>query len=293
MRFSHVLSSAPLAGIIAAVLLLAACGGRPADRRYELNGQVLSVASDRTEATIKHQDIPNFMQGMTMPFQVRDATELDGITPGDLITATLVVESNGAYITDVVRTGEAPLDAPPVASAASGFELLKPGEPVPLTEFVDQDGRARTFESFRGSTVLLTFIFTRCPMPTFCPLMDRHFLALQQRMGSEPALQNVHLVTVSFDPITDTPAVLKAHAETLGADTSTWTFLTGDRDEIDQFAMRFGLSISRNVDDPVDITHTLRTAIVGPDGRLVKTYTGNSWSPEDILADLEKGAAAP
>jgi protein SCO1/2 len=278
--------------VLAAMVLAAACRQAPVEHRYELNGQVISIAADRMEVTIKHEDIPNFMAGMTMPFEVRDAKELEGLTAGDLVTATLVVEESGAYITGVTRTGEAPLPQAPAPSASSGFELLKPGETVPATTFVDQDGRRRSFDAFKGSTVALTFIYTRCPIPTFCPMMDRNFVALQERIKASPALKGVRLVTVSFDPVTDTPAVLKAHARKLGADPAIWTFLTGDRDEIDRFAMRFGVSLSRNISDATDITHNLRTAIVDREGRLLKTYTGNAWTIEEILGDLEKSAGA-
>jgi len=116
--------------------------------------------------------------------------------------------------------------------------------------------------------------------------MDRQFAALQKTLKEDASLGAVRLVTVSFDPVTDTPAVLRAHAKTLGADFTRWTFLTGDRDDIDRFASRFGVSISRALDDPLNITHNLRTAIIGADGRLVKVYTGNEWSPDQILADL-------
>ena len=157
---------------------------------------------------------------------------------------------------------------------------------MPDAAFVDQDGKPRDFASFRGSAVVVTFIYTKCPMPTFCPLMDRHFAAMQAKLKSDPALKRVHLVSVSFDPTTDTPPVLKKHAATLGADPSRWTFLTGDRDDIDQFAARFGVAVTREMNDPTNITHNLRTAIIDARGNLVKTYTGNEWTPEQVLADL-------
>jgi protein SCO1/2 len=134
--------------------------------------------------------------------------------------------------------------------------------------------------------VVLTFIYTSCPMPTFCPLMDRHFARIQSRLKTDPSLERVHLISVSFDPITDTPAVLNKHATELGADPKYWTFLTGDRDAIDQFAMRFGVSVSRDLNDPKNITHNLRTAIIDPRGAFVKAYTGNEWTPEQVLTDL-------
>jgi len=162
---------------------------------------------------------------------------------------------------------------------------LKLGQPVPSGKFVNQDGKPTTLEAFRGSAVLVTFIYTNCPMPTFCPLMDRNFVTIQNKLKAEKNALNVHLVTVSFDPATDTPPVLKRHAEKLGADTHMWTFLTGDRDDIDQWASRFGVSVSRAMNDPRDITHNLRTAIIDRQGNLVQIYTGNEWSPDQVLAD--------
>jgi protein SCO1/2 len=273
-------------------IVAAACVKSSDQRQYTLQGQVISITANHQEATIKHEEITGLMPAMTMPYKVRNATLLDGLAPGDLITAKLIVVPNDAYLTEVKKVGQAPLEQPRPAptdaatAASSGFELLKPGDAVPDARFVDQNGRARPFSSFRGSTVVLTFIYTRCPMPTFCPLMDRQFAAIQKKLKDEATDSRVHLVSVSFDPATDTPPVLKKHAAKVGADPKTWTFLTGDRDEIDRFAARFGLSVSRPLNDQGDITHTLRTAVVDREGKLVKVYTGNEWTPEQIVADL-------
>lgn len=281
------------------VLLLsiaaASCARRSDERRYPLQGQILAVEPARKQITLKHEEIKGFMPAMTMPYDVQDAAALDGLAPGDLINATLVVYSNGAYVTAIRRVGAAPLEKPAaeaVPSASSGFELLKPGDAVPNAQFVDQDGRHRRFADFKGSPVAITFIYTRCPLPTFCPLMDRHFASLQKALAADPRLDRVHLVTVSFDPVTDTPPVLKAHARRLEADLKRWTFLTGNRDDIDQFAARFGVSVTRALNDPRDITHNLRTGIIDGDGRLVKVYTGNEWSPDQVLEDLKTIAAS-
>jgi protein SCO1/2 len=276
---------------VALALVIPSCAKKSDQRQYGLQGQVLAVAENHQQATINHEEIKGFMAGMTMPYNVHDPKQLEGIAPGDLINAKLIVLANDAYLTDVKKVGEAPLPkAPadvPAPSASSGFELLKPGEAVPDTAFVDQDGRKRTFKAFKGMPVLVTFIYTKCPMPTFCPLMDQHFAAVQKKLKDDPALKGrVHLVSVSFDPVTDTPKVLKAHATQLGADLKTWTFLTGDRDEIDKFASRFGVSVARSQTDQRDITHNLRTAIVDGDGKLVKVYIGNEWTPDQALADL-------
>ncbi len=287
------------AAVFAAVLAaFTACGPRTPNRSYPVEGQVVAVTPDRSEATVKHGEIKGLMPAMTMPYRIKEKAELNAIKPGDVINGTLVILENDAYLTNVKRIGEAPLEQVPVEAAAaapsasSGFELLKPGETVPDSKFVDQDGRKKTFQAFRGSTVVITFIYTKCPLPTFCPMMDRHFVTLQEHLHDDPALKKVHLVTVSFDPITDTPPVLKKHARELKADLSRWTFLTGDRDDIDQFAARFGVSIQRAPNDQRDISHNLRTAIVSPEGKLIKVFMGNEWTPADILEVLKPVANA-
>src|SRR5436190_12598853 len=135
-------------------LIAAACGS--SDRReYKLQGQILSVAANKTEASIKHEEIVGLMPAMTMPYKVRDAKEFAPLAPGDLINATLVIVSNDAYLTDVKKVGDAPLAAAPLEApmptASSGFELLKLGQPVPDGKFLDQDGKPVSLANFRGS----------------------------------------------------------------------------------------------------------------------------------------------
>lgn len=261
-----------------------------------MQGQVISVAFERKEALVKHEAIAGFMEAMTMPYVVRDAKVIAALEPGDLITSTLVVEDGGAaYLRDIKIVGDAPLERSPARDRAAtssapsdgplALNLLTEGDSTPNATFVDQDGRTRDFASFRGSTVVVTFIYTKCPLPTFCPLMDRHFATVQAKLAEQPALKNVHLVSISFDPTTDTPEVLKRHATALGADPTRWTFLTGERAAIDAFAGRFGVFVAREP-DAADITHNLRTAIVDANGVFVKAFTGNDWTPEHLLADL-------
>jgi len=283
-----------LAVLIASALIAPACRSAPESRTYNLQGQVLAVAADRQQATIEHEEIQGLMAAMTMTFAVKDARLLEGIGAGDLVDATLVVDENESYLTALRKVGEAPLEAPaPPPAASSGVELLQPGDPVPDAEFVDQDGRARTFSSFKGSPLAITFIYTSCPIPDFCPLMDRNFAAVQQALDDDPMLRGVHLLSVSFDPLTDTPAVLERHAERLQADPARWTFVTGDRDDIDRFAARFGVSVTRSPDNPIDIAHNLRTVVVDADGRVVTIHTGNRWTPEELVADLKAVAGRP
>lgn len=276
-----------MAFIVMLALVASACSRPASDRReFTLQGQILSVQAGRKEAVIRHEEIPGFMSAMTMPYNVVDAKEYADLAPGDLITASLIVEPTRAYLEKVKKVGSAPLEALAPSEAASGFELIKTGAPVPNQTFVDQDGKSVSLDSLRGSAIVVTFIYTTCPMPEFCPLMDSNFAKIQARLKEQNNLLKAHLLSVSFDPQVDTPAVLKKHATALGADPRLWTFVTGDRDEIDKWASGFGVSISRAMNDPRDITHNLRTAILDRQGNLVQTYNGNEWTPAQVLADL-------
>jgi protein SCO1/2 len=274
---------------LALALVASACGGGgSSDRReYRLEGQVLQMQPDHKQAVIRHEEIKGFMSAMTMPYDVKDAKEYENIKPGDLITATLVVLPTAAYLEKVKRVGDAPLELPAgqAPPAAAGFELIKTGAPVPNQTFVDQDGKSVSLEDFRGSALIVTFMYTQCPMPTMCPVMDRNFAKIQAKLKENNNLLKAHLLSVSFDPQIDTPAVLKKHAQSLGADPRLWTFATGDRDEIDKWASGFGISISRAQNDPRDITHNLRTALIDRQGNLVQIYSGNEWTPEQVVAD--------
>lgn len=272
-------------GLSAGVL---GCGGSPSagETTHQMQGQVLSVALERKEAVVKHEAIAGFMEAMTMPYYVRDVREIEGLKPGDLITSTLVVEDSGAaYLREVKKVGDAPLERAAAAGGSPGHDLLDVGDSVPDATFVDQDGKPRGFSSFRGQPVVLTFIYTNCPLPTFCPLMDRNFAALQTALAARGAQANARLVTVSFDPTRDTPAVLTRHASRLGADSTRWAFLTGEQAVVDAFAARFGVSVMRE-GTAAEITHNLRTAVIDANGVITKIYSGNDWTPEAVLGDL-------
>jgi protein SCO1 len=266
-------------------LLAAACARQPEARQYELQGQILSIEPARSEVVIRHGDIKGFMPGMTMPFTVKDASLLADKKAGDLVTATLVVTDVNAHLSTLTRTGTAPIENPPVVSDAP--RILLPGEPVPDALLVDQDGTARPFSALRGHRVALTFIYTRCPLPDFCPLMDRHFAAVQTTLESTPALADVRLVTMTLDPEFDTPAVLKPYARKANADPAIWSFVTAEPKDAARFASQFGLFVEKSPDRPIDIIHNLRTAVIDADGRLVKVHSGNDWMPAELVADLK------
>ena len=266
---------------------------RPAEpeRTFPLRGQILSISETRPdgrrELSVKHEDIPGFMPAMSMAYFVKTATMLDGLAPGDLFTATLVVKGPEVHLDAVKKTGHAPL--PPDSRPVRVMEMMEPGDEVPDDGMQDQEGRTRQLSDWRGRALAVTFVYTRCPLPDFCPLMDRRFADLQRAIAADPGLrERAHLVSISFDPAHDTGDVIRAHAAARGADPKTWSYLTGSKSSIDRITSRFGVSTIDEKDDARSITHNLRTAIVDPKGRLVKVYSGTEWTVEGLLADLRR-----
>ncbi len=274
--------------VLGAVLVLSAGCSKPetAPKSYTLTGQILAVHADKQSLTIKHQDIAGYMPGMTMTFAAREASMIAGRQAGELVTATLEVGDTWSRLTAVQVTGKAPIAALP-AELALAEGILEAGEPLPRAAFVDQEGRTRSLAEWRGAPVAITFTYTRCPIPEFCPRIDRNFAAVQAAIAKDAALAGkARLITVSFDPAHDTPAVLRAHAKTLGADAATWTFVTGTREEIESFAARFGVAVTRTGETPADIMHNLRTIVAGADGTIRALHSGSDWTVARLLDDL-------
>ena len=271
--------------------LAAACSQPEPPRQYELTGQILAVGEGKAELTVRHEDIEGLMPGMTMTFPVEPASLMEGRVPGELITATLEVSDSQGRLVAITHVGEAPLpeNANQIAMASG---LLNVGDEVPDAAFIDQQDARRSFDEWRGSLTLVTFIYTRCPLPTYCPLMDQNFATIQEAVAEDPALAGqVKLVSITFDPAHDTPEVLAAHAARRRADPDVWTFLTGDQATIDRFAGRFGVGVLRQA-EAAEIQHNLRTTLIGRDGRVLKVYSGSDWTPGAVLADL-RAALAP
>lgn len=266
----------------------AGCAREPA-KTYPIHGQILAIGSQtspgRMEVTLKNDDIKGFMPAMTMPYAVKDPAAVSGLSAGDVIDATLVVEGSDVYLEGIRKAGRAPL--PPDTKAVKAMDVMQPGDLVPDVTLTDQTGAARKLADWRGKALAVTFVYTRCPLPDFCPLMDRNFEVLQTAIKGDASLRaRAHLVSISFDPTHDTPAVIRSHADARGADPAVWSYLTGTPAAIDQMTSRFGVSAMPDKDSPDTMVHNLRTAIVGADGRLVKIYTGNDWTPEALLNDL-------
>lgn len=290
-------SSVPARLTLAFVLAFAgwvstSCSRPQPPKRYTLDGQILAVLPARQQLTIKAGDIPGLMPAMTMTYDVAQPALMTDRTAGETITGTLEVTDAGAKLVAIAHTGTAPL--PPANELAMATtDVLKEGDAVPDTALIDQHDARRSLSDWHGTYLVLTFIYTSCPLPTFCPLMDQNFATIQRALQNDPAMKaKVRLLSISFDPDHDTPAVLDAHAKRERADPAVWTFATGDRVAIDRLTARFGVTVIRSGDDPGQITHGLRTAILTPDGHVLKIYDGNEWTPGQLLADLRAAMSA-
>jgi protein SCO1/2 len=276
--------------LIVAFCLVAACSTTP-EERYELRGTVISVDVDRQRVELDHEAIPGYMDAMAMEFRVKDPRMMPALAPGRLVTADLVVAGQSSWIENLVVTS--PAGTPGLPSRVEGLTEPIPGAPAPAFALVDHESSQVTLETYRGKAVAVTFIFTRCPLPDACPLMTSNFAAVRRALiARDPALaERVQFVSVSIDPVYDTPAVLARYGrDAAGADGTipeNWAFLTGSPDAVRTMAQAYGLWY-----EPADgtIQHALRTAVVAPDGRLVKMYRGNDWTVDELARDLADAA---
>jgi protein SCO1/2 len=256
---------------------------------YKMRGKVVSTDAAKGEVTMNHEAIPGFMEAMTMPYKLMDASILGELHPGDVITADVVVMLNpdGDVLLDhIVVVAQAKPDYKPAVT----YHVPVPGDAVPDFKLRNQDGRPIHLNQFRGKALVLTFIYTRCPSPEFCPRVTRNFAALEKRMAANPGLYaKSHLLSVSFDPEHDTPERLRAYGVTyMGNDSKNafahWEFAVPEKPVLAEMAKFFDLGMTVNADTM--ITHTLSTTLIGPDGKVVRFYPGNDWTPEQVLADM-------
>jgi protein SCO1/2 len=287
--------------LVLAVLASAACRKPVAEgpaaspgleKPYPLKGVVVSVDRAGGTVTIRHDEIPGYMKGMTMPFAVGETKLLDDLKPGDTIEAKLLVGDRGSRLEGIVVSR--PPGTPVVETIPAAGPYGKPGDAAPATALVDQEGKGFSLADLRGDAVALTFIFTRCPLPDFCPRMNLNFSEVERLLAEDPRLYGkTRLVSVSFDPAYDTPAVLKAFRDPFlrgvpGIVPGHWRFATGTLEHIKEFAGFFGLTYLKSGEQFV---HSLATAVIAPDGKLFSIRRGNDWEAKELVDDLSRAAA--
>ncbi len=266
--------------------LFASCTSKPpaaspGAKRYEIKGKVVSADRPNKKVTIDHQEIPGYMEAMTMAFTLPDDWAYEHLAPGADIQATLVVDTGRSWLEQPVITSAGP------AGDTSAVAEPRPGDEVPDFTLLNQDGRKISFNDYRGRALVVTFIYTRCPLPDYCPLMTSHFAEIKKTLDRDPKLaQRTQLLSITVDPEYDTPRVLKSYRARHSPDGGgSWEFATGTADEIKAAAQFFGLSYFPEKDQ---IIHSLRTSVVSPDRKVVRVFRGNEWKPAEVVAELRK-----
>ena len=270
--------------VVAVVCLLAGC--HSARRHYVLQGQVLGKSAELQQITVNHGEIPGFMAAMSMPYPVRDKSDFERVRPGDEIKADIIVDrTNHFWLENVVITDESRRGA---ISSLPAHELL-PGEAAPDLPLTNQDGKQMRLSDLKGKAVLISFIYTRCPFPTFCPLISSNFASINKQLAENSQdYASTHLVSISLDPNYDTPPVMRKYGLSyLAGDAAGfehWDFVSSSPDDLKKLATAFGLEY-------FVISHSMETILLNPDGTIARTWNGSSWQVADVLAALRRAAA--
>ncbi len=270
---------------------LSTTAANPVYKVYKLRGKVVSTNAATGEVTLNHEAIPGFMEAMTMPYKLKDPSILSELHPGDVITADILVsqsEDADVLLDHIVVVAQGKPDYKPAAV----YHVPAPGDSVPDFALRNQDGHALHLAQFRGKELLITFIYTRCPVPSFCPRVTRNFAAIEKQLATDSSLLGrTQLLSVSFDPEHDTPERLRAYgAQYIGSDAKSafahWNFAVPDKPVLTQMARYFDVGITAGPEET--ITHTLSTTLIGRDGKVVHFYPGNDWTPEQVVADMKQ-----
>jgi protein SCO1 len=257
-----------------------------AEKHYPVQAEVISANPERQMITIKHGDIPGFMPGMTMSYMVADPKQIEELKPGDRITADLVVSDSVGRLEKIVLVSKG--DGKP--SPGSSQRLPEKGETVPNFALVNQDGKTIHLDDYRGKALLITFIYTRCPLPDFCPRLNENFRQIQTLLRKKPELlKEVAFLSISFDPENDTPAVLKRYASLYtrtrpDAQQANWRFAVPAAKDLPQIAYFFGL-VYESKDQ--QIVHSMSTTLIAPAGKIEHFYEGNEWTPAEVEQAIE------
>lgn len=254
---------------------------------FPLRGEVVAIDTVKHKLMVAHEEIPNYMDAMTMPFKVKNLELLKSVQIGDSIQGVLAVSRTESWLETFTVTGKG---EPPTARMTEETilaRMFKEGESLPAIEVTNQGGRKIRFSDFKGKALALTFVYTRCPLPDFCIRMSNHFAKVQRLLAKDKSLDGKwHLISISFDPKFDTPKVLKNYGQSYSADFLTWDFVTADQATITKLTDGFGLSFSD--DEGGLIAHNLRTVLLDKEGKIMKVISGNEWMPDELVDAMKK-----
>lgn len=285
--------SAPV--FVGLLLVMGGCQNAPKQsataKTYSVRGKVLEVDANNQEILLQHEAVPGFMEAMTMPYKVADPAAVRELHPDDQISATIVVVPSGAELRNVVITGQAVPNVLPKMQ----YHVPQPGDTVPDFQLVNQSGQHIHLAQYRGKVLLLTFIYTRCPLDDFCPRMSRNFAEIEHQLtGDKEMSQKTHLLSISFDTAYDKPAVLRSYGEAYTGNYNKesfthWEFAAPDAQTLTKMTQFFDVGVTGS--NPQSMVHSLSTAMIGSDGKVIEWLPTNDWKPADVLTDMRKATA--
>ncbi len=290
--------SARLLPICLLLTFFAACGTQPATntagstaKRYPLKGKVVSVDKQAKKAKVDHEAIDGFMPAMEMDFPIHEDWVWDELQPGAEIRAQLVVDNSAKEPYWLEEIGIVARADPNQSPLPVNDKFAQIGNEVPDFALTNQDGKRISVNDFRGKALAITFIYARCPLPEYCIRMSTNFSDVAINVNSDPDLkEKIRLLSISFDPENDTPAKLRSYglgymgkgATSLGV----WQLAVGSDAEVRKIADFFGIRYEVDANDKTQINHNLRTAVIDPDGKVVKIFAGSEWAPAELKAAL-------
>jgi len=264
-------------------------------KSFPIRGKIVRVDAATGSVLLDAEEVPGFMDAMTMSYKLKDPGIASELHAGDRITATLLVHqtANGfesPMLDEIVVTAQAKPDYKPTVQ----YHVPAAGDAVPDFKLVNEDGRTIHLGQFKGRAVLLTFIYTRCPLPDYCPLMSHNFAAIDKALKADPAMfAKTHLLSISFDTKQDTPAVLKSYGQEyagVGTKFDHWEFAVPPEGELPAVTQFFDLGVTPG--DDGSLTHSMSTVVIGKDGKVTAWYPSNDWTPAEVLAKMKSAATA-
>ena len=262
-------------------------------KTFEVRGVIREIPAGGQTLVVRHEDIPGYMPKMTMELNVRDTNEVHNLQRDDEITFRLVATDDTHWIENIRRVGHAATTnatvVPPVE--AHLVRELEPGDVFPDAELLDEHERAIRFSQFRGQAVAFSFFFTRCPLPDFCPLMNKNFSAARRALTADKnGATNWMFLSVSFDAEFDSPAMLAGYATSYrGDDPSHWLFASASPATMTSLAPQIDFMFAR---DNGGFSHNLRTVVLDAQGRIQHVFTGNKWSNTELVEEMKSAMQA-
>jgi protein SCO1/2 len=260
---------------------------------YPIHAKIVSVKEN--SVLLDHEAIPGFMGAMTMTYKLKDPSIVSELHPGDRITGTLLVSKdadgfNSALLDNIVVIAQAKPDYKPAVQ----YHVPQAGDSVPDFKLINQNARTLHLSQFHGKVLLVTFIYTRCPLAEFCPRMSQNFVEVDKALSAEPALYaHTHLLSISFDPTYDTPEVLRTYGQSYTRQRGSnafqhWDFAAPQQADLAALTQFFNVGVTPG--ESKTLNHSLSTVLIGKDGKIVAWYPDNDWKPTDIVSQIRQSA---